>query len=431
MKHLLNAFTSRRMAIVLLSVFAISPRLASALHRCTSLEKFDRGGKNTFLLDEVVQLLTVHTSTAGRKSAKHVAEPVQLSANSSLRVAFAIFMTDVRSVAFEDAVAVLVHSIRSAAQRSRHKIDVMALVPTRFSAEAQKSLSRAGVDRVLRYPLLVPTSLIKNRRMQYEQSRRSADGSFLFAEEQIKYWGLHLTSYDRVLVLDADMLVLDPMDELMNLPDDFVGIYDTGLDIEETTAPAVQGGFLLFRPNLTDLESIRQLTIEGDFTSFGWKGSGVGFCYGGTGPDGLLSYYFQRDALFQMRAVGKARLPERVSDAPLAGSRMRAVDRSVYDFLLNEQLMSEVEQDNRSREEVLRDVKSVHFTGQCPKPWACYEPRDWLCAGLYERWWEVRADLERTRGLPPSPRACHGGYWGTYAPLGSSVDDLGSGAKAK
>ena len=35
------------------------------------------------------------------------------------------------------------------------------------------------------------------------------------AEEQLKYWGLTLTEFDRVLVLDADTMVLDPMDELI------------------------------------------------------------------------------------------------------------------------------------------------------------------------------------------------------------------------
>merc|ERR1711971_1443209 len=115
---------------------------------------------------------------------------------------------------------------------------------------------------------------------------------FPMAEETVKYWGIALMEYDRVLVIDADVMIFDPMDELMELPEDFIGTYDHGLDGPASTAPPTQGGFLLLRPNMTDFEEVKALTREGDWGGSGWKRSGIGFCYGGVGPDGLLPYYY-------------------------------------------------------------------------------------------------------------------------------------------
>merc|ERR1719401_760400 len=151
---------------------------------------------------------------------------------------------------------------------------------------------------------------------------------FVLAEETLKYWGLAMTEYDRVLVIDADVLILSPMDELMEREEDIIGVYDHGLDVDVSTVPPIQGGFLLLRPNMTDFEEIKRLTREGDWAGDGWKHSGIGWCYGGVGPDGLLSYYFNRDALDEIRRVTKKALPEGIQQQQgVNGSRMLAVDR--------------------------------------------------------------------------------------------------------
>lgn len=400
-------------SLILLFAFAFSHRLArSAIVRSEQQHQHGvRGG--TDVLDEAGLLLRSQPSPPRprpRLSGAPGGEP--------MRVAFAVFLTDLRSKAYEDAVAVLAHSIHVAAARSKHHVEVVALTPKRFSKEAETSMKRAGIEKVLRYPLLVPTDAIEKEEVREAQRKRSSDGSFQFAEEQIKYWGLHLTDYDRVLVLDADTLVLDPMDELMGLDEDFVGTYDHGLDVSGSISAPVQGGFLLFRPNASDLREIRQVTREGDFRydGSGWHGSGIGFAYGGTGPDGMLAYFYQRGALRHMKKVGKAHLPETLGAAPVAGSRMRAVDRSVYDIVLNKRLKSEV--DGLDHDQVLRRAKSVHFTGDCPKPWSCHDSEHWLCAGLQQRWWELRADLEAKRGLPPSHPGCQGDK---YEPLAAAA----------
>jgi hypothetical protein len=219
------------------------------------------------------------------------------------------------------------------------------------------------------------------------------------ADETIKYWGLADTRYDRVLVLDADVLVLDPMDELLERGEDFVGVYDHGLDGGlDSVMPPAQGGFLLFRPNKTDFEAVTALTREGNWSGNGWEESKIGYCYGGVGPDGLLAYYFNKDALPQLRLLGKTRLPE--GEAAVPGSRMYAADRAIYDVVLNSRLEEELF-NLKDENATVAAVKSVHFTGTCIKPWTCSRqlPSEWFCKGLVEKWWELRGELATTRGM--------------------------------
>merc|ERR1719359_608391 len=182
--------------------------------------------------------------------------------------------------------------MKEAAAKSDHNVELVCIVPERFPKEDEKFLKEAGFQKVIRKGLPVQPSEImgKEAREAFSRVQGSGDESnkFLMAEETLKYWPLSLTEYDRVLTLDADVMVLDPMDELMERKEDFVGTYDHGLDTPDSTVPPIQGGFLLYRPNGGDFQAITALTREGDWTRDvpGWKKSGIGYAYGGTGPDG-------------------------------------------------------------------------------------------------------------------------------------------------
>merc|ERR1719160_2282119 len=133
---------------------------------------------------------------------------------------------------------------------------------------------------------------------------------------------------------------------------DFIGTYDHGLDSAGSLVPPVQGGFLLFKPSEKDFNEIVEVTREGDFTGSGWKGSGIGYCYGGVGPTGLLSYHFHKDAIPTLRGSSKTSLIQELeglnsSTTSRARSgmkahhskkmpRMLAVDRKIYDVLLSD-----------------------------------------------------------------------------------------------
>lgn len=363
------------------------------------------------------------------------------------KVAFAVFVTDVPDPTWADALSVLAFGFRKAQARSRHELELLALSPDTLSEDSEKTLRSAGFAKVLRRPIPVRSVEIRGEGARHEMEKVQGNGGphFALEAEQVKYYGLTLEEYDRVLVLDADTMILDPMDELMELEDrDFVGTYDWGLDSSGGRKLPVQGGFLLFKPNATDFHEILEITREGDFTGAGWKGSGFGYCYGGVGPTGLLSYLYHKDALMEREASGSAdrgviafteeglkslETKSFDNDEELESSsdpggeskvkpeekkpiapRMLAVDREIYDVVIGKHLMSHLGEDV-DHERVAKGVKSAHFTGDCLKPWNCQHSREnWLCNALTDSWWELRAGLEAEQGLPKTERCPNKSY---------------------
>jgi hypothetical protein len=324
-----------------------------------------------------------------------------------LKVAYAIFVTDLQSRDWQDAMAIMAHSLQKAKAKSKHDATALVLAPERLPDEAKKMLLSFGFDDVLRRPVPVPLSEIQSAVARNEMGHTQGNGkglTFALEEETIKYWGLGLTQFDRVLVLDADTIVMDPMDELMELQDDFVGTYDFGVDCCGSRIPPVQGGFLLMRPNATDFENVKALTREGDWVAgLGWKRSHIGYWYGGIGPDGLLQYYFNKDAVKGLPPIQAEHreLQEGIAQPSLPGSRMKAVDRDVYDVLLTSRLAADLS--DRDLETVAAGVKAAHFTGNCLKPWSCsyidaQREGAGLCLALHRQWWGLWDEVAAKRG---------------------------------
>jgi len=339
------------------------------------------------------------------------------SGGRRLKVAYAIFVTDLQSRDWQDAMAIMAHGLQKVKAKSRHDATALVLAPERLPDEAKEMLLSFGFDNVERRPVPVPLAEIQSPVARAEMGHTQGNGkglTFALEEETIKYWGMSLTQFDRVAVLDADTIVLDPMDELMELPDDFVGTYDHGLDCCGSRIPPVQGGFLLFRPNATDFENVKALTREGDWSGAGWKNSHVGYWYGGIGPDGLLQYYFNKDALEKLPPIQieHRELEEGIAKPSQPGSRMKVVDRDVYDVLLTDRLTRDLK--DRDLATVARGVKAAHFTGNCMKPWSCVDvdpsrPGMGLCDALHARWGEMWAEIAAKR-LGGSPAAVSGSY---------------------
>jgi len=344
---------------------------------------------------------------------------------SKLKAAYAVFVTDLKDATMKDVLAVQAYSLKQAAAKSRHDVEILALVPERLPENDQKFLEKIGFAKVIRKSLPVQVSEIdpvrgKEVRAQFARTQGSGDknNQFSMAEETLKYWPLSMTEYDRVLTLDADVMVLDPMDELMECREDFVGTYDHGLDSDANMVPPVQGGFLLYRPNVADFHEIQKLTKEGDFSGMGWKNSKIGYAYGGTGPDGLLAYYFHKNALDELSHLkqGKKDIQDGIYGQPTKGVRMFAADRSKYDFLINTRLRQDLW--GKKDEEIIADIKSVHFTGDCLKPWQCLgtESSGYLsnvCDAMVARWFDMRAAVETELNQSPSHKGCVNGHYKT------------------
>merc|ERR1712241_436600 len=69
-----------------------------------------------------------------------------------LRVAFVIFITELSSSNFREAVQVHAFAARKAAKKSKHNIDVLALVPESFPSGQEALLLDAGFQDILRRP---------------------------------------------------------------------------------------------------------------------------------------------------------------------------------------------------------------------------------------------------------------------------------------
>jgi len=219
----------------------------------------------------------------------------------------------------------------------------------------------------------------------------------LGANEMAKIEPFLFNEYDRVLMVDSDVLFHRNFDEL------FVGD-DTDNDNNNSNNVALQwtaggilsepmnGGFLVINPKARDAarhhDAILDILREGDYDPrTGWKNSGVGGgTYGGLTVQGLLPYYFLH---------------------ALNGTASREIDRCRY---------NNMQQVQRCKDYAVEEVTSNHFTGDCTKPWQCiaagrgrglkFIPKGQessvhpMCTRFQKVWWERWTDLAHSVGAP-------------------------------
>jgi len=110
--------------------------------------------------------------------------------------------------------------------------------------------------------------------------------------EQLKYYGAALVEYDRVVVMDADTMVLGHIDELFDSQHDvsLIGVYDHEMDIQSSLFPPVNSGFMVFTPDMADFDNLVEIYRSGQIGGDGWCHSGTGWTYG-TGAPGPRSHH--------------------------------------------------------------------------------------------------------------------------------------------
>ena len=126
----------------------------------------------------------------------------------------------------------------------------------------------------------------------------------------------------------------------------------------------INGGFLIFNPHAEGAASahfaIAELLREGDFrVGTGWKGSGIGWTYGGRTLQGLLPYYF-----------------------------FKVLKKGTHDVEFNACVYNNMGQ-KRDGCRAIDPSKVVvnHFTGTCLKPWWCAPSPVTFCNHFTRRWW--------------------------------------------
>jgi len=312
---------------------------------------------------------------------------------------------------WHDAFAVLAHSVRVAAQKSAHTMELIALVPDTLPAQAkeQQAFEKLGI-KFMSVPIPVPLSQVENR--QGAEILTGALGEY----EQLKYYGAALDNYDRAVVMDADVMVLKPIDELLEattMPYAASGVYDHEMDVQGSRFPPINTGFFVVVPNKKDFNKLVSIYRRGDIGGGGWDNSGTGWTYG-TGSQGILSYYYNQ-VLPDVNGFSTDN-PTKGIDYPgmtwtkqPANSRFLPQDRSVYNVVDTKPLLQALAKGSTQVDR----VSVFHFAGgSCPKPWTCgyVDDVDQLCKTMTKLWWSLRSEVAAKHGLHASEQCSDEGY---------------------
>ena len=239
-------------------------------------------------------------------------------------------------------------------------------------------------------------------------------------KELIKLEAFTLTDHPVVVLMDLDVLVMKPMDHLIDfildptkLPDrdnllwrkDQTTIPET-IDLLYTTDYAMvnpgrkvkptQGGFVILRPNRTIYDEFVEVIKEGDFRDTdgaGWGGK-TGKFWGAMTFQGLIPYYFQ--VLHPNRAVELNWCVWNNMCSPSRDKGVDSQDQPAGDCFTQQENC----EDCRNRP--VTDVALTHFT-VCQKPWLCHghdqnKIASRLCRDLHHAWFEMRSSMEISWG---------------------------------
>ncbi|KAJ1450171.1 hypothetical protein M885DRAFT_533074 [Pelagophyceae sp. CCMP2097] len=303
---------------------------------------------------------------------------------------------------FVDGAAVLAHSIEVAHETSAFgRAALVAFVSPSVGAASRGALRFLGF-RVLEKQLPINVSLIEGKTLHDLWSKDSTRGGCCGAWELLKLFSWTLTEYERVVHVDMDCILLQPIDELFALDKALVFTSDYNMMSQKQrlarVPAAVQGGFLVVKPSMQVFHDLSAVSQRGSWGGGGWEKSGVGYWWGGNTIQGLLPYFFSRP------------------DSPKA----REVDRCVYDNMVDSPVEDPLPYVGQSKCRLapLDSVKFVHFT-VCQKPWSCRPNRavddpNGLCVALHKKWFSLRSQLESKYGLDADAEPCRKG---NYAPI--------------
>jgi hypothetical protein len=298
------------------------------------------------------------------------------------RIAFAISIT--KDGSFQDGAAVLAYSIIKEAQRHKEDTDVslVAFVHPLVS-ETRPVLTKLGFH-VIETPMPINITAIEHKWLREKINFNGCCG----ASELIKLNSYRLSQYDNIVHMDADTMLLNPVNELLGTNYSLIYTTDPNMATHkgEDKMPA-QGGFLVIKPSDTDFRAIIDTIMTTEFVSGGaWNRTKIGWFWGGMTVQGILPYYYNR-----------------VTQPNIY--RRKIVDRCLYNTMA----------DTKECESTpLEKIKSAHFT-VCQKPWTCYKGiiND-LCHALHQKWFALREEAEAFYGIPAEEKPCGGPRGGRY-----------------
>ena len=196
-------------------------------------------------------------------------------------------------------------------------------------------------------------------------------------DELLKLNVFGMTDYDRVAVVDGDVLIGSSLDEIWGAPLWLQLIYTRGQMVGEP----FQGGLWAVTPSRETLAHMIDLVERGAwYVGSGWERSHIGWVYGGPTIQGLMPYYFTKVA-------------------PVSASLALSVCH------YNNMGASE-----RCTGTPVEQIRSFHFTGHCDKPFRCHGAHGDSCTTYTDLWWSYSRAIEKKLGYPERPRCKNGRY---------------------
>jgi hypothetical protein len=404
---------------------------------------------------------------------------------------------------FIDAAAVLRHSIHKnsihynntsspSSKKSRYSYQMYAIVHTSCEEHA-KSLERLG------YQILVKDHPVQKEDIRGEWLRNHIEAeNCCGSAEFIKLYAYHLTNHPIVVHWDMDVAVLQPMDDLYDAmlypathprgiaargrierqhPEstEWPEVVNAFFTRDITSAKpwekitAVQGGFLVARPDTRVFDQYIEFIKEGNYKQgrgdgSGWYGLGYGGFQGAMAYQGVLAYYYDQLAPNTAVELNVCRWNQVAADVIWRGPERKDEHHlQCRDYPRTKLPNGEPDYaSNKKCEDCrmtpLEKVKTVHYTA-CKKPWECQiayprVPRDKRqayrlqnlvsidnCSKLVKEWFQLRQEFEdaleaASNGqVKPSARNgvyykefflgyCRGENGGNYIPIEPPPDDF-------
>jgi hypothetical protein len=365
------------------------------------------------------------SNEAPTTGADKIVSPMFSEPDRRMRVAVTVLMAnapwktpDIRPTL--DGLLVLQRSVMDRSDHELLNITFVALVMPDVEQRVLSFLKWAGWVVEIRAPPL-EASEVRNKQIAKEIV---TDGAIGIAE-MCKVYGFVMTAYDRVVMVDADVFFHQGVEHVLR---DFDGTaFSLGDHLRKSGSSAdrrrgdrgyqrdpsigwtkggweserINGGFLVFNPHSLGerhFTGIVDIVKEGDYRlGSGWRGSGIGWTYGGRTIQGVLPYYFFDGLVKELAKEGDAE--------GIDPSKVRNGSFSVYDVKLNRCRFNNMVQLEECKVTPYERIVSNHFTGSCRKPWGCGKHEHPLCVQFVEQWWNTRNSVRDHYAAALAPRS--------------------------
>jgi hypothetical protein len=227
-------------------------------------------------------------------------------------VLYKVFMTDDGNLRNAMELSVLAESVRGARANSSYETSLVALVRSGIVDTCRAPLEGLGYE-IIPVDMPVPVDEIQGELQGFALHDELHHGATaaektMVVDENDKLLIYSMTQYDRVVLVDTDVLVLDAVDELLDAPEETLGILDYygQSDDKMSVTPPLNAGFLVVKPSDTTWKHITSMIRRGNFSGdwttdgeyiAGWEGLGVGYVYDGSSIQGLLPAMYFKDAI--------------------------------------------------------------------------------------------------------------------------------------